>query len=408
MYSRGTKRTVFLLEALNALATTLFFFYIFFFMAARYQFGSRENLLLASVNGLFYAGWSLLGGRVGQKFGYLVACVFGFAVMSGSLLVGVFCHSLWPHLFVIWTCNFGMCFTWPNLEAMISEGETAKDLPRMLGIYNLIWAGAGALAYFIGGAMIEKLGLRSMFVVPASIQIIQILVALQLRMRLPKSIRAVPAPAIIADLETEHAPPVLREQFLRLAWIVNPLAYVTINSAVPVIPALSKKLQLSPAWAGVFCSTWFFARTAGFLLCWRWTGWHYRFGWLLTAFLTVATSFVLIQMATSLWFVVAAQITFGLGLALIYYSSLYYAMHASDEKGAHGGIHESIIGLGNCMGPGLGALALYLYPQARSANVIAVAILLLCGLGWILKTRAAHVRTGAGGKTTLDTNSSRT
>jgi len=36
----------------------------------------------------------------------------------------------------------------------------------MVGLYNVVWAGTGALAYFTGGAMLEKLGLKSLFYVP--------------------------------------------------------------------------------------------------------------------------------------------------------------------------------------------------------------------------------------------------
>ena len=30
----------------------------------------------------------------------------------------------------------GMCFTWPTLEALVSEGESRAGLQHMVGIYN--------------------------------------------------------------------------------------------------------------------------------------------------------------------------------------------------------------------------------------------------------------------------------
>ena len=36
----------------------------------------------------------------------------------------------------------------------------------MIGIYNIVWAGGGALAYFVGGALLEGLGMTSLFLVP--------------------------------------------------------------------------------------------------------------------------------------------------------------------------------------------------------------------------------------------------
>ena len=57
------------------------------------------------------------------------------------------------------------------------------------------------------------------------------------------------------------------------------------------------------------------------------------------------------------------QILFGVALDLIYYSSLFYSMDASSAKGEHGGVHEAVIGLGNCLGAGMGAVALGVFPQ---------------------------------------------
>ena len=66
------------------------------------------------------------------------------------------------------------------LEALVSENETPVGLQRMVGIYNVIWAGTGALAYFSGGAMLDKLGMKSLFYVPAAILAIQLLITLRL------------------------------------------------------------------------------------------------------------------------------------------------------------------------------------------------------------------------------------
>ncbi len=44
----------------------------------------------------------------------------------------------------------------------------------MVGMYNVVWAGTAAVAYFTGGAMLEKLGPQSLFYVPAAIQVVQL------------------------------------------------------------------------------------------------------------------------------------------------------------------------------------------------------------------------------------------
>ncbi len=86
----------------------------------------------------------------------------------------------------------GMCFTWPTLEALVSEGEGFAGVQRMVGIYNMVWAGTGAVAYFTGGAMLEKLGPKSLFYVPLAIQLGQLGLTLWLE---SQARRAAPATA---------------------------------------------------------------------------------------------------------------------------------------------------------------------------------------------------------------------
>src|SRR6185436_10833419 len=66
-------------------------------------------------------------------------------------------------------------------------------------------------------------------------------------------------------------------KFLRLAWLANPFAYIAMNTAIPLIPDLAARLDLSPKLAGFFCSIWFFSRMITFGVLAVWERWHYRF-----------------------------------------------------------------------------------------------------------------------------------
>jgi MFS family permease len=174
------------------------------------------------------------------------------------------------------------------------------------------------------------------------------------------------------------------KRFLRMAWLANPFAYIAINTLIAVVPGVAKRLELSTMAAGFCCSTWCFARLGAFAALWRWTGWHYRFRWLLLAYLGLVGSFGAVVLAPSLAVLVLAQLVFGSSVGLIYYSSLFYSMDRSETKGEHGGIHEAAIGLGNCAGPAVGAAALQLAPQYSQSGTVAVIGLLLCGLGGLV------------------------
>ena len=136
-----------------------------------------------------------------------------------------------------------------------------------------------------------------------------------------------------------------------------------------------------------------FARLGVFVLLWRWTGWHYRFRWLGGAFVLMAGSFALLLHPGTLAALIAAQIAFGLTVGLIYYSSLYYSMNASEEKGVHSGLHEAMIGAGLFLGPACGATSLLLFPAVGSASTLAVSGVLLAGFSGILWLGRFRIKT---------------
>jgi hypothetical protein len=143
--------------------------------------------------------------------------------------------------------------------------------------------------------------------------------------------------------------------------------------------------------AGFALSIWCFARFAAFVALWRWTGWHYRFRWLLAAFGLLIISFATILMAPSLTAVILAQVAFGCAIGLLYYSSLFYSLDASETKGEQGGLHEAAIGAGNCLGPVIGASALWLAPGNAGMGTWAVSGVLLLGMGgMVMMNRHRH------------------
>lgn len=395
MYSRLVKSGIFILEALNAISTTYYFYYVYFFMQERFGFGRLQNLILAASLGSIYTLASIFCGRFAQRRGYFLSLRLGFLIMAVSLAIGSGADTIAVHVVVMSICTVGMCFTWPALEAMISEGEPPARLQRMVGIYNIVWASGGAFAYFTGGAMLEKLGLQSMFLVPSILQVLQLALALRLEKKAAATV--VETAAIQANGDGTRQPelnprPIARAgAFLKMAWLANPFAYLAINTVIAVIPSLAHNLKLSPMFAGFFCSAWLFVRVGAFALLWLWPGWHYRFRWLFIAYSAMVLSFALILLASNLALLMAGQIIFGFAVGLIYYSSLYYSMDVGDTKGEHGGLHEAAIGAGSFAGPAVGAAAMHFFPAAPGNSAWAVSGLLivgLAGLAWLQTRRA--------------------
>jgi len=390
MTLRQLKTGYLALTALNTLASSYFFNYLFFFLRDRFGFGNRENLWVSALHGCIYmlAAWQC--GKFAQRRGFFASLKLGFGglallmVAAGLLnaVTGILC------VFTVYSCV--LLFTWPALEALTSENETPAGVQHRVGLYNCTWSAAAAIAYFTGGTLYDRYGRGAVFWLPAGLFGGQFLLTLWLARQAAR----VPASASIPVAISPHAPEaaafrqkVRPQAFLNMAWLANPFAYVALNTMLAVMPGVADKLALSPTRAGWFCSVWFFARFAAFVLLWRWTGWHYRFRWLLAAFLMLIGSFILILLAAQLWLVIVAQVFLGFAAGLIYYSSLFYSMDVGDTKGEHGGLHEAAIGAGIFAGPAVGAATLQFFPGHANTGVFAVSGLLVCGLTALIALR---------------------
>ncbi|MBM3878696.1 MAG: MFS transporter [Verrucomicrobia bacterium] len=396
-FSPRVKTGVFVLEGVNALATSLYFYYLFFLMRAEHGFTNLGNLTLCATSGLVYTIVVWLAGKFAQRRGYFLALQIGFGCMALALLVGAQIQTVAGHVTILVMWTVGMCFTWPTLEAITSEHEPPARLQRLIGIYNVVWASGSGLAYFIGGALLEQWGRQSIFWVPASLHLFQLALLAWLarlaRRAPPPRPKPEPQPARRASVAERRRSPVAPRVFLLMAWWANPFAYIAMNAMLPVIPKLAEELGLGPMLAGFFCSVWFFARALAFLALWLWTGWHYRFRWLASAYVALMVCFATILLGRNLWLLVSVQVVFGAALGLVYYSSLYYSMDLGETKGEHGGFHEAAIGVGIFTGPAVGAASLAFFPELPNMNTWAVTVLLLGGLGglaWLRWRRQAR------------------
>ena len=387
------KAACLILEGLNAFACAYYFNYLFFLLRDQFGFGNLGNLLISAMHGLIYVCSAWFGGRFAQRHGYFTALRLGSAGMSVVLLVGSAFPTVAGQVLTLAGWTFMMCFTWPALEALVSEGESAERLPKMIGLYNVVWAGSSAVAYFSGGALFEWLGVKSIYWLPAALYAALFGGASWLAKQ-PGSTspRSHSAAALSHTPEPEaFRQPVSPAIFLKMAWLANPFAYIAINTVLAVIPQLAAKLHLSTTETGIFCSLWFFVRLGAFVLLWQWTKWHYKFRWLLAAFIALIASFTTLLLAGQLWLLVLAQIVFGLATGLIYFSSLFYSMDVGETKGEHGGLHEAAIGAGIFAGPAVGATAIWLAPASANAGTWAVSGLLVCGLAGLVALRLKRV-----------------
>jgi len=393
MTHRQLKTGYFALAALNTLATSYYFNYLFFFLRDQFGFGNRQNLWVSALHGFIYIFSAWQCGKFAERRGQLLSLKLGFAALAAVAIGGAVLPGIAAQLAMVAVYSVVLLFTWPALESLVSERESRAGVQQMVGIYNCTWAGAAALAYFTGGKLYDSLGKGAIFWLPAVLFAVQLLLALWLEKRHDQVLATTPLPpketVRHSEAEAMHLP-VNPQAFLKMAWLASPFAYIAINTLFAVMPGIAQKLGLSPTRVGLFCSVWLFGRLAAFAILWRWHGWHYRFRWLLGAFVMLIASFTAILLAHELWIVVVAQVALGLATGLIYYSSLYYAMDVGEAGSEHSGLHEAFIGVGIFFGPAVGAAALQWLPaefHPETMSTLAVSGLLFAGLVGLLWLR---------------------
>ncbi len=386
------KKVVFTLEALNAFATGFYFNWVFFFAQKILHFGTADNLRLVALHGFIYTGAAWLGGWFGHRFGSFAALKLGFAIMAAILGVGGWLESGAGQMIVIAVWTFGMCFTWPMLQSLLSLGEPASAMPKLAGLYNLTWSAIAAISFFIGGTIVEKLGMKAVFLLPACIHAGQFIWCFFLEKNVPAVAPINKAETVSSPVDTDHADASVRKLFLRLALVANPLAYIAINTVIPTMPEVARRFDMTPQWIGFVGAIWFFVRATAFVLFWLWPGWHYRFGWLFAATGALIAGFIGLLISSHVAVFIAAQIVFGLSAGLIYYSSLYYSMHGGNAGSEHGGAHEAMIGLGTFLGATCGVAAKHFWPSIPGISIWVVSGLLAAGFMvlWWLRARGSR------------------
>ena len=382
-----SKLPLFAFEALGSLACGFYGNYVFFLFRDRYGFGDLGNLGVASLMGGVVALASWQGGKFAQKHGCFQTIAIGLIGMMVALTAGALFPQMAVQLAVLvfWTAS--QFVVWPALEALVTDGESGSTRAHIIGVYSMVWAACSALSYFFGGSIFERLGSGSIFYLPPVLHLIQLAVLWKFVRRGGETpvekVAAIPIPEIERPVLPGPGP----RAFQRMAWVANPFACVAAFTLLAMIPELVKKMGLSVTMAGWFGSIWFFARLAAFIVLWRWTAWHYRFRWMLAGYLLLVAGFAIVLTAGDLFWLSLGQVAFGLAVGMLYYSSLFYSMDVGEARAEQGGIHEAMMGAGNLVGPGIGALGLIIAPQLPHAGVWTVSGLLVIGLAVLVGTR---------------------
>jgi MFS family permease len=275
--------------------------------------------------------------------------------------------------------GLAQAFVWPGLQARIGDVSGGRDLERNLGTFSLSWSLGKTLGFFGSSALVHPdpgillgcgaLALALVFLFPA-----------------PRHGHGTLPPE-----EDDGLTPGDRARFRMAGWIANFAGFGMGATMVYLYPGLLRDWGREPWHHGAVVGTVYLAQTAGFHLFGRWTAWHWRGGPLFAAAAAGAGALLVMAGGAPLPLALAAAAVLGLSIGLCYMASIYYSVHAPEDRGARAGIHEAVVGAGNFSVPFLAGQAAERSGSTMAAGITAAAIAV--GAGALAARRA---RTGPG------------
>jgi MFS family permease len=375
---------LFAAEAVNSAAATLLTVGLPFYMNHRFGWGARENFATAACQGMLYVLGALSAKSISRHWRRESSLLALYADMTVFAIAVGFSASLgWaiPTALLVIVASGLMGASWPMLESLVSAAGDPSRLSRRLGSYNIVWATTGAITLAACGAIIQHAPAWAFFGIVASAHLLAGgIISLRTFGTTPDHHGCDSSASLPEADPLDALQPVLHEDVARqhrlslwLSRIALPSTYVVIFGLAPALPSLHIIKQLSPAIATLVASIWFIARAVAFLIAGNTTFWHRRPVLMLAASITMLIGFLGTIVAGSLpgmghfqalLAMAAAQIVLGFSIGTIYSASLYFGMAMSEGSTEHGGYHEALIGLGQVLGPLVGATMQWIHPGA--------------------------------------------
>ena len=382
-------------EGIVSAAATLLITGIFFYTTHRFGWELRHNFLLATAMGLIYIVGALSAHAVERWMGRRLALGVLYIILAGVCGAAMIAERQVVVASLLLGYTFLISITWPILEGMVSSDADPHQLSRRLGVYNLVWALTGSLAMALNGRLIEDWPV-GVFALPAMIHVAAAVLVLTARQTAELAIVGTPAHA-----EPEPALLKQRQVALWLSRIALPATYVVIYIVAAILPSLPAIQKLEPRTQTVVGSVWLAARFVTFIVLGATIWWHTRPGVLFWAAVVMFIAFLGVVippslpglgLGTALSAMICAQIVLGAALGLVYTASLYFGMVLSQGSTEHSGYHEALIGLGQVVGPGVGAAALFISPGDLRLGIISVSVVvgLTVVAAAVARTRASR------------------
>ena len=298
----------------------------------------------------------LLANRMGplsDRFGRRRLILLGPLLFALSCLLVALTYRVEVILILSALNGFCLSLFWPPFQAWVADLQTGTSLAHDIGTFNMAWTASYLIGPMIAGSLFG-LHPKLPFLFAATLSFILFLLSygsIHDRSRTAKTTKHV----------TETSSQAWQKSFLYSAWIANFLSWFILGNARNQFPKLARELGNSPLTVGLLIGCLGFSLFMGFFFLRKSDLWHFRRRYLFGAQVLAAVGLLMIYFSSSPFFFALALILIGFSASVTYYSSLFYAIRLSTQKGRGTGFHESILSIGGLMGPILGGLGAHFF-----------------------------------------------
>ncbi len=277
--------------------------------------------------------------------GFLVCILLGQALVC---LTPLWLTSPWVIWLVALPTSVLNAWLWPVVESYVSAGRHGQQMRRAIGWWNTTWTTATMVSLFSMGPIMEafrgswgELGNAAPIVLFGPMSLMA-LVPLAFFRKSPGSHDQHEAAVAVGS---EY------RSMLVVARVLLPLSYVLLAALSPLLPFLLDRLNLGISWETALVGLWMGGRVTAMICMWRLPIWHGRWWTLFVAGAALAGGFAVVVLIPTLAASIIGLTVFGLGMGMVYFAALYYAMSVGHAEVDAGGVHEALIGSGYAIGP---------------------------------------------------------
>lgn len=329
---------------LCSLSTSVFWGGVYFIAEHDYGFSSRRNLVMGAAMGLVYATGAILAGRITGWMRRWMSTrrVLALIVITQALLCML--PVLWRAEWSLWVAamvvNLLAALLWPVVESYLTAGRHGRDMRAAIGWFNVTWTFATALMLVIMAPLMREYAIWSI-----GLMVIVNFKAAIGTIFLPRDPASHDEDAAGASVTSEYP------YLLQASRALLPLGYILVSAMMPILPHKLAAMGVDVQWKTAVTSVWMFARVAAIALMWRLPFWHGRWGTLLLGGGCMVGGVGAVLLSATLPVLLAGLIALGVGMAVVYYATLYYSMSVGRAAVDAGGKFEAIIGMGYLIGP---------------------------------------------------------